>query len=140
MCNFLSIHQAPLLFPESEFRSVGTSPGNADPNRTESGEFSSTTASSAAAQEQAADLGRGAADAQPVDPARDTPQPAVSEAAIKAKQLREMASERWHTAGERAKELNSAAQNRIRENPTKAIFGALGLGLLMGLVMKRASA
>lgn len=135
MCNFISIRKSPLFAPDPESSAASGDAARQSP-ATENGEFSAT---STKPQADLLNLDT-ELNTPPVDPALDVPPAAISEAALRAKQLREAASQRWHAAGERAKEMNLAARNRICENPTKAVFGALGVGLLMGLVMKRASA
>ena len=58
-------------------------------------------------------------------------------ASKQADQLKQTAIEQWDHTCDRAKEIHSAAEDYIRENPTKCVLGALGLGFLAGLIMRR---
>jgi len=60
-----------------------------------------------------------------------------SAASTKADQLKHVASEQWQNTRVKAKELHSTAEDYIRENPTKCVLGALGIGFLAGLIMRR---
>ena len=66
----------------------------------------------------------------------------------KAQNFRDFAGERAATFKEeagvkfkqgalKAKELHHTAEDYIRENPTKAVLGALGAGVIIGLIMRR---
>lgn len=54
-----------------------------------------------------------------------------------AGQIREAASEQWQDTRERAKELHHSMEDYIRENPTKSVLTAVGVGFLVGLVIRR---
>lgn len=58
-------------------------------------------------------------------------------AAERAAHLRETANVQWNGTCDRAKEFQETAEDYIRENPTKAVLGALGLGFLIGLIVRR---
>ena len=58
-------------------------------------------------------------------------------AAEKSKHLRESANEHWQETREKAQELHSTAEDYIRQNPTKCVLGALGVGFLIGLITRR---
>ncbi len=54
-----------------------------------------------------------------------------------ASQLREVASERWQDTRERARELHHSMEDYVRENPTKSILTAVGVGFVVGLLIRR---
>ena len=58
-------------------------------------------------------------------------------ATAKASAFKDTAIEQWDHTRDRAKEIHSAAEDYIRENPTKCVLGALGVGFLAGLIMRR---
>ena len=63
---------------------------------------------------------------------------AFKDAATKqAEQLKHTATEQWDHTRVRAKELHGTAEDYIRQNPTKCVLGALGVGFLAGLIMRR---
>ena len=63
---------------------------------------------------------------------------AFKEAASKqADQFKVAATEQWDNTRVKAKELHVSAEEYIRENPTKCVLGALGVGFLAGLIMRR---
>jgi ElaB/YqjD/DUF883 family membrane-anchored ribosome-binding protein len=55
----------------------------------------------------------------------------------KAQHLRESANEQWQDTRVKAREIQITAEDYIRQNPTKCVLGALGLGFLIGLIMRR---
>lgn len=55
----------------------------------------------------------------------------------KAQHLKESASEQWEDTRVKAKELQVTAEDYIRQNPTKCVISALGLGFLIGLIVRR---
>ena len=55
----------------------------------------------------------------------------------KATHLRTVADEQWHQTRDRAKDIHLTAEDYIRENPTKCVLGALGVGFLIGLISRR---
>jgi ElaB/YqjD/DUF883 family membrane-anchored ribosome-binding protein len=58
-------------------------------------------------------------------------------ASEQAHRLQETATEQWATTCERGKDLQITAEDYIRQNPTKCVLGALGLGVLIGLMIRR---
>ncbi len=60
-----------------------------------------------------------------------------SAAAEKAQHFKETATEQWQDTRVRAKELHITAEDYIRQNPTKCVISALGLGFLIGLIVRR---
>lgn len=76
------------------------------------------------------------------------PKKAKAEAVEKAKNFRSYAGEKAaaikQEAGvklkqgtEKAKELHATAEDYVRENPTKAVLGAVGIGVVIGLILRR---
>jgi ElaB/YqjD/DUF883 family membrane-anchored ribosome-binding protein len=55
----------------------------------------------------------------------------------RAHRLQETAAEQWRDTRDKTKELHVTAEDYIRQNPTKCVVGALGLGLLIGLIVRR---
>lgn len=55
----------------------------------------------------------------------------------KSKHIRETANEHWQETRVKAQELHSTAEDYIRQNPTKCVLGALGVGFLIGLITRR---
>ena len=58
-------------------------------------------------------------------------------ASKQADQFKTVATEQWENTRVRAKELHVSAEDYIRENPTKCVLGALGIGFIAGLIMRR---
>lgn len=58
-------------------------------------------------------------------------------AADKAQQFRANATEQWQDTRVKARELHVTAEDYIRQNPTKCVVSALGLGFLIGLIVRR---
>ena len=58
-------------------------------------------------------------------------------ASEKALHLKETANEQWQDTRVKAKELQVTAEDYIRQNPTKCVLSALGLGFLIGLIVRR---
>jgi ElaB/YqjD/DUF883 family membrane-anchored ribosome-binding protein len=58
-------------------------------------------------------------------------------ASEKAQYLKDSASEQWEDTRVKAKELQVTAEDYIRQNPTKCVISALGLGFLIGLIVRR---
>ncbi|MFU8892913.1 MAG: DUF883 family protein [Luteolibacter sp.] len=54
-----------------------------------------------------------------------------------ARHLRETACEQWDETRVKAKEIHVTAEDYIRQNPTKCVLGALGVGFLIGLLVRR---
>jgi len=60
-----------------------------------------------------------------------------SEVSEKADVLRQAAAQQLHATGERAKELHATSENYIRQNPTQSLLAAVGVGFLLGLMLRR---
>lgn len=60
-----------------------------------------------------------------------------SAATEKAQQFKNTASEQWQDTRVKAKELHITAEDYIRQNPTKCVLGALGAGIVIGLIARR---
>ncbi|MEI7908266.1 MAG: hypothetical protein WCK77_01390 [Verrucomicrobiota bacterium] len=58
-------------------------------------------------------------------------------AADRAHRLQESAAEQWRDTQVMTKEFHVTAEDYIRQNPTKCVVGALGLGVLIGLIVRR---
>jgi ElaB/YqjD/DUF883 family membrane-anchored ribosome-binding protein len=52
-------------------------------------------------------------------------------------EYRGKAEQAWGDARERARTFQDDAEQYVRENPTKAIFTALGIGFVLGLIFRR---
>lgn len=55
----------------------------------------------------------------------------------KAHQFKETAAEQWEDTRVKAKEFHGTAEEYIRDNPTKCVLSALGVGFLIGLIARR---
>lgn len=55
----------------------------------------------------------------------------------KAQHLRESATEQWQDTRVKAREFQITAEDYIRQNPTKCVLSALGVGFLIGLILRR---
>jgi hypothetical protein len=55
----------------------------------------------------------------------------------KATHVKEVAQQQWDETRVRAREIHVTAEDYIRQNPTKAVLGALGVGFLIGLIVRR---
>lgn len=60
-----------------------------------------------------------------------------SAATEKAQHIKESATEQWQDTRVKAKEFQVTAEDYIRQNPTKCVVSALGLGFLIGLIVRR---
>ena len=60
-----------------------------------------------------------------------------SAATEKAHHLKESATEQWQETRVKAVEFQVTAEDYIRQNPTKCVVSALGLGFLIGLIVRR---
>lgn len=58
-------------------------------------------------------------------------------ASEKAAAFKDTATEQWQDTRVKAKELHVTAEDYIRQNPTKCVLSALGLGFLIGLIVRR---
>jgi ElaB/YqjD/DUF883 family membrane-anchored ribosome-binding protein len=54
----------------------------------------------------------------------------------KVQHARESAQHQWEETRVKAKEIHVTAEDYIRQNPTKAVLGALGIGFLIGLIAR----
>jgi ElaB/YqjD/DUF883 family membrane-anchored ribosome-binding protein len=55
----------------------------------------------------------------------------------KAQHIKECAVEQWEDTRVKAKEIHITAEDYVRQNPTTCVLGALGVGFLIGLVVRR---
>ena len=60
-----------------------------------------------------------------------------SAAGAMADEYRGKAEQAWEDARERARTLQDDGEQYVRENPTKAVFTALGVGFVLGLIFRR---
>lgn len=54
----------------------------------------------------------------------------------KVQHAKETAQQQWEETRVKAKEIHVTAEDYIRQNPTKAVLGALGVGFLIGLIAR----
>jgi ElaB/YqjD/DUF883 family membrane-anchored ribosome-binding protein len=54
----------------------------------------------------------------------------------KVQHAKETAQHQWEETRVKAKEIHVTAEDYIRQNPTKAVLGALGIGFLIGLIAR----
>jgi ElaB/YqjD/DUF883 family membrane-anchored ribosome-binding protein len=52
-------------------------------------------------------------------------------------EARGKAEQAWGEARDRARTFQEDAEQYVRQNPTKAIFTALGIGFVLGLIFRR---
>jgi len=55
----------------------------------------------------------------------------------RAASIKQEAGVKIRQGAQKAKEFHHSAEDYVRENPTKAVAGALGIGILIGLIMRR---
>jgi ElaB/YqjD/DUF883 family membrane-anchored ribosome-binding protein len=55
----------------------------------------------------------------------------------KAQHFKETAACQWEDTRIKARELHVTTEDYIRQNPTKCVLGALGVGFLIGLIARR---
>lgn len=60
-----------------------------------------------------------------------------SAAGAMADEYRGRAEEYWNDASSRVRSFQEDSEQYVRENPTKAVFTALGVGFVMGLIFRR---
>ena len=60
-----------------------------------------------------------------------------SAAGAMAEEYRDKAEQVWEDARERARTFQEDGEQYVRENPTKAVFTALGIGFVLGLIFRR---
>ena len=54
-----------------------------------------------------------------------------------AEEYRGKAEQAWGEARDRARIFHEDSEQYIRENPTKAVFAALGIGVVLGMIFRR---
>lgn len=59
-----------------------------------------------------------------------------SQATEQVEHLREIAEDRYREARVRADDLQKEGERYVRENPTKSVLIALGLGFIIGRILK----
>ena len=69
--------------------------------------------------------------------ARKAAEDLKSAAGAFADEYRGKAEQAWGDARSRARTFQDDAEQYVRENPTKTIFTALGIGFVLGLVFRR---
>ncbi|MEP6936860.1 MAG: hypothetical protein ABI871_02210 [Chthoniobacterales bacterium] len=60
-----------------------------------------------------------------------------SAAGAVADEYRGKAEQAWGDARDRARTLQEDGEQYVRENPTKAVFSALGIGFVLGMIFRR---
>ena len=60
-----------------------------------------------------------------------------SYAGEKAAAIKQEASAKIKQSAEKAKELHESAEDYIKENPTKSVLSAVGVGVIIGLILRR---
>ncbi|MBA3830525.1 MAG: DUF883 family protein [Chthoniobacterales bacterium] len=60
-----------------------------------------------------------------------------SAASAVADEYRGRAEEAWNDARFRVRGFQEDSEQYVRENPTKAVFSALGIGFVLGLIFRR---
>lgn len=60
-----------------------------------------------------------------------------SAAGAVADEYRGRAEEVWNDASSRVRSFQEDSEQYVRENPTKAVFSALGIGFVLGLIFRR---
>jgi len=74
---------------------------------------------------------------QAADDARRAAGDLRSAAGAVAEEYRGRAEEVWQDASQRVRGFQDDAEQYVRDNPTKAIFTALGIGFVLGLIFRR---
>jgi ElaB/YqjD/DUF883 family membrane-anchored ribosome-binding protein len=69
--------------------------------------------------------------------ARKAAEDLKSAAGAVAEEYRGRAGEVWNDAKYRARSFQEDGEQYVRENPTKAVFAALGIGFVLGLIFRR---
>jgi ElaB/YqjD/DUF883 family membrane-anchored ribosome-binding protein len=69
--------------------------------------------------------------------ARKAAEDLKSAAGAVAEEYRGRAEEVWNDAKYRARSFQEDGEQYVRENPTKAVFAALGIGFVLGLIFRR---
>jgi ElaB/YqjD/DUF883 family membrane-anchored ribosome-binding protein len=60
-----------------------------------------------------------------------------SAASAVANEYRDKAEQAWGDARERVRTFQDDAEQYVRENPTKAVITALGIGFVLGMIFRR---
>ncbi len=60
-----------------------------------------------------------------------------SAAGAMAEEYRGKAEQAWGDARDRVRTFQEDSEQYVRENPTKAVFTALGIGFVLGLIFRR---
>jgi ElaB/YqjD/DUF883 family membrane-anchored ribosome-binding protein len=60
-----------------------------------------------------------------------------SAAGVVAEEYRGKAEQAWGDARDRVRTFQEDSEEYVRENPTKAVFTALGIGFILGLIFRR---
>ena len=87
--------------------------------------------------------GAGATDAQgnPLQSSKTHARAAVDDIRTAATQMageyRGKAEEAWGQAQDRVRTFQEDGETYVRENPTKAVFTALGIGFVLGIIFRR---
>ncbi|CAN5642300.1 hypothetical protein BH18VER1_BH18VER1_10360 [soil metagenome] len=55
----------------------------------------------------------------------------------KAGEYRGKAEQAWEDASVRARTFQEDGEQYVRDNPTKAVFAALGIGFVLGMIFRR---
>jgi ElaB/YqjD/DUF883 family membrane-anchored ribosome-binding protein len=69
--------------------------------------------------------------------AREAAADVGSAAGAMAAEYRAKAEEAWGEAKDRVRTFREDADQYVRKNPTRAVFTALGIGFVMGLIFRR---
>ncbi|HEY0368349.1 MAG TPA: hypothetical protein VGC85_02015 [Chthoniobacterales bacterium] len=69
--------------------------------------------------------------------ARQAAEDLKSAATQMAGEYRGRANQAWEDAQTRARTLQDDGEQYVRENPTKAVFSALGIGFILGLLFRK---
>ena len=69
--------------------------------------------------------------------ARSAAEDLKSAAGAMAEEYRGRAEEVWNDARYRVRSFQEDSEQYVRENPTKAVFTALGIGFVLGLIFRR---
>ena len=60
-----------------------------------------------------------------------------SAAGVVATEYRDKAEQAWDDARDRVRTFQDDAEQYVRENPTKAVVTALGIGFVLGMIFRR---
>jgi ElaB/YqjD/DUF883 family membrane-anchored ribosome-binding protein len=69
--------------------------------------------------------------------ARQAAEDLKSAAGVIAEEYRGKAEQAWDDAKDRVRTFQQDADQYVRQNPTKAVFTALGVGFILGLIFRR---